>query len=52
MKSLKHTFIYEQYLKKFILNRIPRLWNTLTVMNLSQSIDTIKRQLKSFVSIS
>jgi len=47
--KMKHTLSMNSASRNSFFNRIPRLWNAPSIINLDLSIDTIKIQLKSFL---
>ena len=44
--KLQHSYGANNISRHSYFNRIPRLWNTLPVVNLNLSIDTIKKRLR------
>ena len=47
--KLRHNAALTNKERHFYFNRISRLWNSLPIINLNQSINTIKGQLKQYL---
>ena len=43
--KLRHSLVYNNSTRNFYFNRLPRLWNSLPVIDIEQSIPVIKRKL-------
>ena len=48
--KIRHTFSSNNSNRHSYFNRIPRLWNALPVINLNQSMNIIKRLLKTYMT--